>query len=329
LEESLPELLEARELVPSALIAGVAGFIGQNLAKELLNRGYEVTGLDNKSTSADTKIETLLDYQNFSFVNASVTENLDGLIPGPIDLIFHLASPASPPKYQALGLETIHANTIGTENLARLAIEKSARLIFASTSEVYGDPLVTPQAETYWGNVNPIGPRSVYDESKRLGETIVFHFLRDSPLDAGVVRIFNTYGPGMDPWDGRVVSSFIRQALKDEPLTIYGNGKQTRSFCYVDDLVQGLVKMALSKEHGPINLGNPNESTVFELADNVARILNKPPQIVELDLPLDDPKQRCPDITLAKSLLGWEPAIDLSEGITRTAKWMEDFLSKS
>jgi nucleoside-diphosphate-sugar epimerase len=314
--------------MPNFLIAGVGGFLGQNLAKELLRQGNFVLGIDNQSTSSESVIESLIEHQKFKYVSTSVTENLVGMMDESIDYIFHLASPASPPKYRALGIQTIQANTIGTENLARLAIDKSARLIFASTSEVYGDPLVSPQPETYWGNVNPIGPRSVYDESKRMGETIIFHFLQNTRLNAGVVRIFNTYGPGMDPWDGRVVSSFIRQALEGEALTVYGNGQQTRSFCYVDDLIRGLIKMALSREQGPINLGNPKENTILELAEKVARILKKPLHVVEMDLPIDDPKQRCPDITLAKSLLDWEPVVDLSEGISKTGEWMEQILSK-
>jgi dTDP-glucose 4,6-dehydratase len=234
-----------------------------------------------------------------------------------------MASPASPPKYQLLGYETIQANTIGTENLIHLALENESRMLFASTSEVYGDPKVTPQKESYWGNVNPIGPRSVYDESKRLGETLMSFFSNERGLDGAIIRIFNTYGPGMDPWDGRVVSSFIRQGLRGEPFTVFGDGSQTRSFCFVEDLVVGIIAMAESREFGPVNLGNPKELDLISLGKLIANILGIDPKFTFHELPTDDPSQRCPDITLAMERLGWEPKIEIEEGISLTANWMK------
>jgi nucleoside-diphosphate-sugar epimerase len=243
-----------------------------------------------------------------------------------VDFVFHLASPASPPKYQALGLETLKANTQGTENLIRFSLDHNSTFLFASTSEIYGDPQVTPQIESYWGNVNPIGPRSVYDESKRLGETLVSHFNRHKGLRGKIVRIFNTYGPGMDPFDGRVVSSFIRQAILHEPFSVFGNGTQTRSFCYIDDLVLGLIAMSESEESGPINLGNPYEINLLTLGGLIAQYLGVEPKFTFLELPEDDPKQRRPDITMARSKLSWEPLTDLETGIDKTTKWIKDFL---
>jgi dTDP-glucose 4,6-dehydratase len=216
----------------------------------------------------------------------------------------------------------MEVNTTGTLKLLEYASSNGARLIFASTSEIYGDPLVSPQRETYWGNVNPIGPRSVYDEAKRFGETLVAHFQRENLANAGIVRIFNTYGPNMDPYDGRVVSNFIRQALHGKPLTIYGSGEQTRSFCYIDDLVRGIMAMAHSSQPGPINLGNPEERTLLNLAELVLDITGSSSTLEFFELPEDDPKQRCPDITKAKSLLSWEPAVDISTGIRKTADWI-------
>jgi nucleoside-diphosphate-sugar epimerase len=220
-------------------------------------------------------------------------------------------------------METLWANTVGTENLLDLALRNSARFLFASTSEIYGDPKVTPQYEEYWGNVNPIGVRSIYDESKRLGETIVEHYFREKNANASIVRIFNTYGPGMDPFDGRVVSTFIRQALTGQPFTVFGDGSQTRSFCYVDDLISGLVKMSHSEEFGPINLGNPSEMNLITLGKEIARIIGIHPEFVFKDLPKDDPKQRRPEISKAKELLDWEPVFGLDYGLEKTASWMK------
>ncbi len=300
------------------LITGVAGFIGSNLAKSHLAQGDEAYGVDNLSTGQMRNIDQL---EGLNFINSTVSESIDSL-PKKVDVVYHFASPASPEKYMAQALNTMEVNTTGTLKLLEYASSNGARLIFASTSEIYGDPLLSPQQESYWGNVNPIGPRSVYDEAKRFGETLVAHFQREKLANAGIVRIFNTYGPNMDPYDGRVVSNFIRQALQAKPLTIYGSGEQTRSFCYIDDLVRGIVAMGLSNEPGPINLGNPEERTLLNLAELILDITKSTSELEFLELPEDDPKQRCPDITQAKSLLGWEPRVDISNGIQSTADWI-------
>jgi nucleoside-diphosphate-sugar epimerase len=308
----------------TSLVAGAAGFLGSALSASLLARGHRVIGLDNFSTSEPDSIDPLLKNERFSFVEGSVSDSKSLLNVGNLDYVFHLASPASPPKYQALGLETLHANTIGTENLIAIALETKSKFLFASTSEIYGDPLVSPQAESYWGNVNTIGPRSIYDESKRLGETLVSHFVRNDGLNASIVRIFNTYGPGMDPFDGRVVSTFIRQALLGQPFTIFGDGLQTRSFCFVDDLIRGIIQVSEFDDNLPFNLGNPDEITLISLAATVAEQLSVDAEFTNLPLPEDDPRQRKPDISRAKKLLGWEPTVTLDVGIRQTAKWMKD-----
>jgi nucleoside-diphosphate-sugar epimerase len=300
------------------LITGAAGFIGSNLAKAHLEQGDEVHGVDNLSTGQMRNIDHL---EGLNFINASVSESISSL-PRRVDVVYHFASPASPEKYMAQAINTMEVNTTGTLNLLEYAASNGARLIFASTSEIYGDPLESPQQENYWGNVNPIGPRSVYDEAKRFGETFVAHFQREKLANAGIIRIFNTYGPNMDPYDGRVVSNFIRQALQGKPLTIYGSGEQTRSFCYIDDLVRGIMAMALSSQPGPINLGNPEERTLLNLAEIVLEITNGTSTLEFRDLPEDDPKQRCPDITKAKTLLDWHPTVDIRDGIRRTADWI-------
>jgi dTDP-glucose 4,6-dehydratase len=300
------------------LITGVAGFIGSNLAKAHLDQGDEVYGVDNLSTGQMRNIDKL---EGLNFINASVSE-FNNSLPKNVDVVYHFASPASPEKYMAQALNTMEVNTTGTMNLLKYAARESARLVFASTSEVYGDPLESPQQESYFGNVNPIGPRSVYDEAKRFGETLVAYFQREKLANAGIVRIFNTYGPNMDPYDGRVVSNFIRQALQGEPLTIYGTGEQTRSFCYIDDLVRGIMSMGLSSKPGPINLGNPEERTLLNLAEIVLDLTRSSSDLLFLELPEDDPKQRCPDIRQAKSLLGWEPTVNIWTGIGKTADWI-------
>ncbi len=305
------------------VITGVAGFIGSNLAKSHLDKGDEVYGVDNFSTGQKRNLAIL---NGLEFINESVSQSIN-MLPEAVDIIYHFASPASPEKYMAQPINTMEVNTTGTLNLLKYAASTEARFVFASTSEIYGDPLVSPQQETYWGNVNPIGPRSVYDEAKRFGETIVAHFQREKIANAGVVRIFNTYGPNMDPYDGRVVSNFIRQALKGEPLTIYGNGEQTRSFCYIDDLVRGIMAMGLSSHSGPINLGNPEERTLLNLAELVLGITKSSSILDFLELPEDDPKRRCPDITKAQTVLHWEPAVDISTGIGKTAHWISKNLS--
>jgi len=319
---SLSNIQGYGKLMPVSLVAGAAGFLGSHLSKKLLEKGHEVIGLDNFATCNGANLTSLRENSQFQFIEASVSDRSTwGLFKKP-NFIFHMASPASPPKYQLLGHETLQANTIGTENLINLALENESRMLFASTSEVYGDPEVSPQKESYWGNVNPIGPRSVYDESKRLGETLMSFFSRERGLDGAIIRIFNTYGPGMDPWDGRVVSSFIRQGLNGEPFTVFGDGSQTRSFCFVEDLVFGIIAMAESREPGPINLGNPRELDLISLGKLIANVLGISPEFEFHELPTDDPKQRCPDITLAKETLGWEPKTEIEQGILTTANWM-------
>jgi nucleoside-diphosphate-sugar epimerase len=301
------------------IITGVGGFIGSNLAKAHLAKGDQVTGVDNFSTGRKANIENL---SGLELISGGLVERV-ATLPRNADIVYHFASPASPEKYMALAMNTMEVNTGGTLSLLNYCLETGARLVFASTSEVYGDPLVSPQKETYWGNVNPIGPRSVYDEAKRFGETLVAHFQREHNTNAGIVRIFNTYGPNMDPYDGRVVSTFIRQALMGESLTIFGDGTQTRSFCYIDDLVNGVIAMGRSDSRGPINLGNPSERTLIDLANIVLKVTESESSVVFQDLPQDDPKRRCPDITKAKATLNWEPDIEISDGIRRTMDWMK------
>lgn len=259
--------------------------------------------------------------KDLEFIDADVLDS-KGSLPKSVDVVYHLASPASPEKYMAQAMNTMEVNTVGTKLLLEYSLEVGARLVFASTSEVYGDPLLSPQTEAYWGNVNPIGPRSVYDESKRFGETLVAHFQRDHSANAGIVRIFNTYGPNMDPYDGRVVANFLRQALAGEPLTVFGNGEQTRSFCYIDDLVRAIRKMGESNLTGPINLGNPEERTLLDLAKLVLDVTKSNSKLEFLELPEDDPKQRRPDISKAKNLLGWHPVVDINTGLEKTAMWI-------
>ncbi len=309
----------------TALIAGGSGFIGSHLTKYLLEKGLKVIAWDNLITGYLRNLEEVQDHKNFYFNELDICVKDDVLIEEDLDYIFHLASPASPPKYFAHPHETIQVNTAGTDNLLQLAKSKNARIIFASTSEIYGDPLVSPQSESYWGNVNPIGPRSIYDEAKRLGETICSQYYREG-VNVGIVRIFNTYGPFMDPFDGRVVSTFIRQALSGEKYSIQGTGEQTRSFCYVEDLVRGIELFSNLEMMGPINLGNPNEMKVLDLAKFISETLNTETQFEFLSGLEDDPQRRRPDISAAKSLLNWEPSIVLEEGVKETAKWMNQIL---
>lgn len=304
------------------LITGVAGFIGSNLAAAHLKLGHQVTGIDNFSTGHK---RNLLKLPELKLIEKSLLDSVEDF-PAEADVVYHLASPASPEKYVAQPWNTIEVNTTGTRALLEYSHQVGARMIFASTSEVYGDPLVSPQSEQYWGNVNPIGPRSVYDEAKRFGETLVSQFQRERRGNAAIVRIFNTYGPRMDPYDGRVVSNFIRQALQGTALTIYGTGQQTRSFCYIDDLVRGLMAMGLSSAGGPINLGNPGEMTLLELAQLVVELLGGESKIEFLPLPQDDPQRRNPDISRALEELGWQPTESLSEGLIKTAHWMKELL---
>jgi nucleoside-diphosphate-sugar epimerase len=276
--------------------------------------GFAVVGVDNFITGKEENLNSAKSNSKFSFLDLDVVSEIPDL-GMKFDYIFHAASPASPPKYFEYPIETMMVNSIGTKNLLDLAIKNKARVIFFSTSEVYGDPLEHPQRESYWGNVNPIGPRSIYDEAKRFGEALVAQYVREKKVDAGIIRIFNTYGPRLDPHDGRVVSTFIRQAINGEALTINGDGNQTRSFCYISDLIDGIFKMAESHEFGPINLGNSNEMTLNELIKEISKLLSKNLNTVNLPELKDDPVRRKPDISLAKEKLGWEPKVSLTQGL--------------
>jgi UDP-glucuronate decarboxylase len=303
------------------LLTGGAGFLGSHLGARLLRDGHEVIAIDDLSTGSIKNITGLLANSNYTFHEHDVR------IPfkADADAILNFACPASPIHYQADPVKTIETNFLGIINMLHLAKETGATLLQASTSEVYGDPTISPQDETYWGNVNPIGIRSCYDEGKRAAETLCFDYNRQFNVDTRVIRIFNTYGPKMEVGDGRVVSNFIVQALRNEDITIYGNGNQTRSFCYVSDLIEGIIQMLLlsNNPQTPINLGNPNEFTIQELAEKVILLTNSKSQIVYKSLPLDDPKQRCPDISVAKTKLNWEPRIQLSEGIIKTVEYFK------
>ena len=306
------------------LLTGAAGFLGSHISKKLIDNNHEVIGLDDLSTGSTKNIEQLINHPKYSFIEHDVR------IPyqAKVDAILNFACPASPVNYQKDPVRTIETNFLGMINLLHLANETGARIIQASTSEIYGDPTQSPQKESYWGNVNPIGIRSCYDEGKRAAETLCFDYRRQHDLDTRVVRIFNTYGPNMAIGDGRVVSNFIVQALRNEPIDIYGDGKQTRSFCYVSDLVEGIYKLLQLdiNPDTPINLGNPNEFTILELAKVVIEITNSKSEIVNNPLPQDDPKQRCPDISLAKSILNWKPTIELREGIEKTAAYFKQIV---
>jgi dTDP-glucose 4,6-dehydratase len=307
------------------LVSGGAGFLGSHLCERLLARGDEVVCVDNLVTGQRANVAHLRADRRFSFVEHDVTQPFDVSHPfdvtGRPDAVLHFASPASPKDYLALPLETLLVGSEGTRRMLELARLSEARFLLASTSEVYGDPMVHPQTEAYWGNVNSIGPRSVYDEAKRFAEAVTMAYHRTHGVDTAIVRIFNTYGERMRPHDGRVVSSFVVQALEGRPLTVYGDGTQTRSFCYVDDEVTGILALLDSDEHAPVNIGNPEEFTVAELAQVVLDVVGSSSQVVYEPLPVDDPTQRCPDISRARELLGWEPRVALREGIERTAAW--------
>jgi dTDP-glucose 4,6-dehydratase len=300
--------------MPTALVTGGAGFLGSHLCDHLIEDGYRVICVDSLETGSLQNVEHLRG-DAFHFINHDITEHLE--IEEPIDVVYHLASPASPIDYLRLPLLTLKVGSHGTHNALGLAKWKRARFLLASTSEVYGDPLIHPQPETYWGNVNPIGPRGVYDEAKRYAEALTMAYHRQQGVDTCIVRIFNTYGPRMRPHDGRAIPTFIRQALANEPLTVFGDGSQTRSFCYVDDLIRGLMALANSGEHLPVNIGNPAEYTLLELAQKVLEATGSNSEIVYEALPVDDPKVRQPDITRARQLLNWEPQISLEEGLRR------------
>jgi len=300
--------------MPVAVVTGGAGFLGSHLCDYLVERDFRVLCIDNLDTGSLQNVEHLRG-DNFEFVNHDVTEYLD--VEGQVDVVYHLAALASPIDYLRMPLHSLKVGSYGTHHALGLAKWKRARFLLASTSEVYGDPQVHPQPETYWGNVNPIGPRGVYDEAKRYGEALTMAYHSQQGVDTAIVRIFNTYGPRMRPNDGRAVPTFVRQALEGKPLTVFGDGTQTRSFCYVDDLIRGVVALAESDEHLPVNLGNPREFTLNELAETVLRLTGSKSEIVYEALPVDDPQVRQPDITRAKQLLEWEPEIQLEEGLKR------------
>jgi dTDP-glucose 4,6-dehydratase len=304
----------------TAVVTGGAGFLASHLSDFLLAKGHRVVCVDNLDTGSLQNIEHLRSGDEFVFVNHDLTEPF--FLDEPVDFIFHLASPASPIDYLRLPLHTLKVGSYGTHNMLGLAKVKRARFLLASTSEVYGDPQVHPQPETYWGHVNPIGPRGVYDEAKRYAEALTMAYHRQQGVDTCIARIFNTYGPRMRPHDGRAIPTFMRQALENKPLTVFGDGSQTRSFCYVDDLIRGFYLLATSEEHLPVNLGNPREMTLLELAENVLRVTGARSEIVFEALPVDDPQVRQPDITRAKQILGWEPEVELQDGLRRTIEWM-------
>ncbi len=299
----------------TSVVTGGAGFLGSHLCDYLLDKGHRVICLDNLDTGSLENIEHIRD-DHFAFRNVDVIEHVE--IEESVDFVFHLASPASPIDYHRLPLHTLKVGSYGTHNALGLAKFKRARFLISSTSEVYGDPLEHPQKETYWGNVNPIGPRGVYDEAKRYAEAMTMAYHRQQGVDTAIARIFNTYGPRMRVNDGRAVPTFIDQALREQPLTVFGDGSQTRSFCYVDDLVKGLYLLATHDVHEPVNLGNPEEHTLTELAELVIEVTGSPSEIVNEALPVDDPQVRQPDITRATTLLGWTPSVSLRDGMTRT-----------
>ncbi len=304
------------------IVTGGAGFIGSHLCERLLKEGHDVICVDNLGSGNIENITHLMNNRKFKFVKHNIIEPLQ-LIEGKIDWIFHLASRASPKDYQEYPVETALANSVGTNRMIQLALDKNAKLLFTSTSEAYGEPKEHPQKESYWGNVNPVGIRSCYDESKRFGEALLMAYHREYNVDIKIVRIFNTYGPRMRIDDGRVIPNFITQALKNEPITIYGDGKQTRSFCYVDDLIEGLIKMMNSKEIGPKNIGNPKEYSVLDAAELIKKLTKSKSEIRFMALPEDDPTKRQPDISKARMLLGWEPKIGFEEGLKKTIDYFK------
>jgi dTDP-glucose 4,6-dehydratase len=306
--------------VASAVVTGGAGFLGSHLCEHLLEQGLRVICVDNLESSSLENIEHLRG-DDFAFLNHDVIEPIE--INEPVDFVFHLAALASPIDYLRQPLHSLKTGSYGTHHALGLAKWKRARFLLASTSEIYGDPQVHPQPETYWGHVNPIGPRGVYDEAKRYGEALTMAYHRQQGVNTSIVRIFNTYGPRMRAHDGRAIPTFVRQALQNKPLTVFGQGGQTRSFCYVDDLIRGLYLLAASDEHLPVNLGNPQEFTILELAETVIRLTSSTSEIVYEALPVDDPQIRQPDITRAKQLLGWEPEIELEEGLRRMLPTLE------
>ncbi len=304
--------------MPRALVTGAAGFIGSHLSEYLLDRGFSVVGMDNLVTGDVANIQHLTG-REFVFVKHDVTNFI--AIEGPLDYVFHFASPASPIDYLKLPIQTLKVGSLGTHNCLGLAKAKGARFLLASTSEVYGDPLVHPQREDYWGNVNPVGPRGVYDEAKRFAEAIAMAYHRYHGIETRIVRIFNTYGPRMRIEDGRAIPAFLSQALRGEDVTVFGDGSQTRSLCYVSDLVDGIFRLMMSDERDPVNVGNPAELTIRQLAETIVSMTGSRSRIVERPLPVDDPKRRQPDITRARAILGWEPKLPLAQGLPRTIEY--------
>jgi dTDP-glucose 4,6-dehydratase len=305
----------------TAVVTGGAGFLGSHLTDRLLAEGFRVVGIDNFITGNPANLDHLKNNPNYSFQENNVSEHFE--VPGEVNFIFHFASPASPIDYLELPIQTLKVGSLGTHNALGLAKAKGAGLLLASTSECYGDPLVHPQTEEYWGNVNPIGPRGVYDEAKRFAEAITMAYHRYHKLDTKIVRIFNTYGPRMRLKDGRVVPAFIGQALKGEPITIFGDGTQTRSFCFVSDLIDGIFKLSQGNFHEPVNIGNPLELTIKEFGERIVRLVGSKSTLIYQPLPTDDPKQRRPDITRARQRLGWEPKVELEDGLTRTIEYFK------
>ena len=312
--------------MPRTLVTGGAGFLGSHLCEYLLNKGHEVVCMDNLITGSKQNISEIKS-GDFHFVNHNVSEFID--MDGELDYILHFASPASPVDYLELPIQTLKVGALGTHNALGVAKAKNATFLLASTSEVYGDPLVHPQPEEYWGNVNPIGPRGVYDEAKRFAEAITMAYHRTHGINTKIVRIFNTYGPRMRIRDGRAIPNFLKQALTGEDLTIYGNGSQTRSFCYVTDLVEGVYRLLMSDQHEPVNIGNPIEMTIQQMADKILQATQSKSKIVQLPLPEDDPKTRQPNITLAKKLLDWEPKVSLDEGLGSTLEYFKQQINSS
>lgn len=306
------------------LVTGAAGFLGSHLCDRLLAAGHSVIGMDNLVTGNPDNVAHLAGHKGFTLAQQDVSRYIE--VSGPVDAVLHFASPASPIDYLQLPIQTLKVGSLGTHNALGLAKAKRSRFLLASTSEVYGDPQVHPQPESYWGHVNPIGPRGVYDEAKRFAEAMTMAYHRSHGVDTRIVRIFNTYGPRMRPGDGRVVSNFIVQALSGKPLTVYGDGSQTRSFCYVDDLIGGILRVFEAGDHDPYNIGNPSEFTVSQLAEIVLRLTGSRSAIVKEPLPVDDPKQRRPDITRAQTNLGWQPAVGLEDGLRRTIDYFRRVL---
>ena len=310
--------------MPRTVVTGAAGFIGSHISEALLKRGHTVIGVDNLITGDLANIAHLRD-QDFQFIRHDVTQYID--IDGPVDCVLHWASPASPIDYLVLPIQTLKVGSLGTHNALGLAKAKNARFVLASTSEVYGDPLEHPQRETYWGNVNPIGPRGVYDEAKRFAEAITLAYHRTHGLDTKIVRIFNTYGPRMRLRDGRAVPAFMSQALRNEDVTVFGDGTQTRSFCFVTDLVDGILRLMESDTHDPVNIGNPHEVTIEQIARTIISLVGSTSRVVYRPLPQDDPKQRQPDITRAQTILGWQPHVELEEGLAKTVGYFKSKLA--